>query len=297
MCFSLPQARQDILDRAKAMGLDWWGMVEELKQWDGWGPLLKEVTDPLVDTPEYYKQPFHGYDQGNLSWEAAFEVTAAAISVHSFVMDPKRKVMDPEGDLNLRKSYGEAMQALLSKVPARKVKDILDIGCSTGLSSKELLRTFPSAKVTGIDLSPYFLAVARHEQMQQLEKGSKKEPIAYVHAAAERTGLPNACMDLVSICLVLHELPGDATKAVIAEAHRILRPRGILAIMEMNPWSERFERVLNNPFAYAGFKSTEPYLNEYINLDLHAAIQERGFQPPSQVNSSPAHFTLVAMKQ
>ena len=53
----------------------------------------------------------------------------------------------------------------------------------------------------------------------------------FKHAAAEQTGLRDSCVDLVSICLVMHELPRHATQAVIAEAFRILRPGGTFAIM------------------------------------------------------------------
>ncbi len=38
--------------------------------------------------------------------------------------------------------------------------DALDIGCSAGVSSRFLAAEFPDAQVTGIDLSPHFLAVA-----------------------------------------------------------------------------------------------------------------------------------------
>ena len=53
----------------------------------------------------------------------------------------------------------------------------------------------------------------------------------FVHAAAEATGLPSETVDLVSCCLVMHELPRAATKNTIAEAHRVLRPGGTFAIM------------------------------------------------------------------
>lgn len=52
-----------------------------------------------------------------------------------------------------------------------------------------------------------------------------------MHAAGERTGLPAGSADLVSISLVLHELPQHATRAVIREAYRVLRPQGVLSVM------------------------------------------------------------------
>jgi hypothetical protein len=43
---------------------------------------------------------------------------------------------------------------------ARAVADALDVGCSAGVSSRFLAADFPDAQVTGVDLSPHFLAVA-----------------------------------------------------------------------------------------------------------------------------------------
>lgn len=44
------------------------------------------------------------------------------------------------------------MQQLLAAQGARPVKDILDVGAATGLSSLALLKAFPDAEVTGARL-------------------------------------------------------------------------------------------------------------------------------------------------
>ena len=61
----------------------------------------------------------------------------------------------------------------------------------------------------------------------------------FIHGLGEASGLPDSSMDLVSICLVFHELPQDAARAMIREAHRVLRPGGAIAIMEMDPTTGR----------------------------------------------------------
>lgn len=43
---------------------------------------------------------------------------------------------------------------------ARPARDILDLGCSVGVSTQWLAGVFPDANILGADLSPYFLAVA-----------------------------------------------------------------------------------------------------------------------------------------
>ena len=66
--------------------------------------------------------------------------------------------------------------------------------------------------------------------MQDQNEG-QADPITFQHAAAESTGLPGSSQDLVSACLLFHELPASAAAQVMAEAFRILRPGGVLAIM------------------------------------------------------------------
>jgi ubiquinone/menaquinone biosynthesis C-methylase UbiE len=51
--------------------------------------------------------------------------------------------------------------------------------------------------------------------------------------AASSTGLPSACADLVFMANVWHEFDDHA--AVLAEAQRLLKPRGRVAILDWRP--------------------------------------------------------------
>lgn len=292
-------ARKKIVDRGAEMGMDFAHEIEKLKEVD-WNGKMVEATDPKVVMPEYYKAPFHAYPEGNLSFDAALEVTVAAKSVHATVMSEDGKTLDPDGDDKLRASYSKCMKELLEEMEVKKdIKDILDVGCATGLSSLELLRAFPNAQVTGIDLSPYMLAVGKYMQsVREIDiSDGNKEALTFMHRAAEKTDLPSGSFDLVSICLVCHELPEAASRAIFKEAFRLLRPNGALAIMEMNPYSPAFGKVMSNPIPYVVFKSTEPYLLEYVGMDLHGALKDAGFEQSRQLENSPRHRTCVAVKR
>jgi len=271
------QARQMMIKRAERIGVPWTQEVETLEARD-WKADLAQVQNPQLSYPEYYFRPFHAYEGGNLSWKAAFELEVAARTVHAGIWQEA----GAQGDAKLRQSYHDILKVQIPNQP----QDILDLCCGVGLSTFTMQEIYPHANITGLDLSPYFLAVANYRAQQRQAK------INWLHAQAESTGLPDASFDLVSIFLMCHELPQSATRQILAEIRRVLRPGGYLAIMDMNPKSEVYQKM--PAYILTLLKSTEPYLDEYFALDIEQAIVEAGFQTPTITNNTHRHRTAIA---
>ncbi|MEA5583176.1 class I SAM-dependent methyltransferase [Nodularia harveyana UHCC-0300] len=271
------QARQMMIKRAEGIGVPWTEEVKTLQARD-WSPELAQVQNLRVSYPDYYVSSFHAYEHGNLSWQAAFEVRPAAQAVHAKIWQDAQ----PQGDAKLRQSYHNILTASLPHTP----QNILDVGCSVGLSSFALQEIYPQSQITGLDLSPYFLAVANYRAQEN------QAQINWLHSTAENTGLPDASFDLVSISLMCHELPQSATREIFAEMRRVLRPGGHLAIMDMNPQSEIYKKM--PPYILTLLKSTEPYLDQYFALDIEQTLVEAGFQLPSITSNTPRHRTIIA---
>ena len=89
-----------------------------------------------------------------------------------------------------------------------------------------------------------------------------------------------------------HELPSAATHAVLAEAARLLRPGGVIALVDQDPESAVIRR-LPAPIATL-LKSTEPYLEDYFRLDLPQALAQAGFTAIRREACDPRHRVLVA---
>ncbi|MBW4652114.1 MAG: class I SAM-dependent methyltransferase [Kaiparowitsia implicata GSE-PSE-MK54-09C] len=282
------RARTMMIQRAESIGVYWRQEVAALQARGGaepfsadWDADLTALTNPQVRYPDYYLTSFHAYDAGNMGWEAAMEVSVAARAVHAGIWPE----VDAAGDPRLRQSYHEVLKQHMNGTP----RQALDLGCSVGMSTVALQAAFPDAAVTGLDLSPYFLAIARYCTQQP---SNPAPPITWVHAAAESTGLPDAAYDLVSAHLLFHELPQSAAIAILQEARRVLRPGGYLAIMDMNPASTIYASM--PPYILTLLKSTEPYLDQYFALDIEQAICEAGFERPTLVENTPRHRTIVA---
>ncbi|MGK7875916.1 MAG: class I SAM-dependent methyltransferase [Xenococcaceae cyanobacterium] len=278
--FAKHQARNMIIKRAEKIGVPWRENVQKLRSHD-WESKLTKVQNPQLTYPDYYLCSFHAYKNGNLCWDAALEVESAASAVHATIW-PGAGV---KGDPKLRKSYHDVLKEQIPIQP----QNILDLGCSVGLSTFALQEVYPQAKTTGVDLSPYYLAVAQYRSEQRNAK------INWIHAAAESTGLPDASFDLISAFLMFHELPQAAAKEIFCEARRLLRPGGYLTIMEMNPRSEVYKKM--PPYILTLLKSTEPYLDQYFALDIEQALVEAGFHPPTITPITPRHRTIIAQIQ
>jgi len=272
------QARQMMIKRAEKIGVPWTKRVQELKTRD-WETDLTQVQNPQVAYPDYYLKSFHAYEQGNLDWEAALEVEVAAHAVHAGIW----KDSGAQGDRLLRSSYHEI---IISQIP--NPQTILDLGCSVGMSTFALQELYPNAAITGLDLSPHFLAVAKYSSIE------RNSAINWLHSTAEATPLAANSFDLVSSFLMFHELPQLPTQQVLQEAQRLLKPGGYLTIMDMNPKSEIYAKM--PPYILTLLKSTEPYLDDYFSLDIESALVAAGFATPTITSNTPRHRTIIARK-
>ncbi len=278
------QARQLIIRTAEGRGIAWRERREALRQQAE--PLLKSSTNPSTAVPAYYRAPFHAYREGNLCWAAACEAEQAT-SAMALRVWPKETLAPAEAEERLRRAIFAAVEPSLSGT----VQRVLDLGCSVGVGTQAVKQWLDQRQgtdvvVEGLDLSPQMLAVAR-------ARDPESRITQWHHAAAEATGLPDGSFDLVMIQFVCHELPAEATRAMLRETRRLLRPGGVVGLADQDPASEVI-RSLPAPLAGV-FKSTEPYLEDYYRLDLAAAVTGAGFHSLRQAPCDPRHRVLVAV--
>ncbi len=274
------QARNMMIKQAEKIGVSWRETVNQLRE-RNWQEELNQVKNSQLTYPEHYLRSFHGYDRGHLSWDAAWECEVAARTVHSRLWQD----VGIEGDRQLRQNYHDLLEAYLTCPP----EDILDLHCTAGMSSFALQALYPQAQVTGLDFSPYYLAVAKYNSQ------ARNTQINWVHTLPESTGLAAASFDLVSAFLFFHELPQSATLKVLGEMYRLLRPGGCFAMMDINPQAEFYQRI--PAYVLTILKSTEPYLDEYFTLDFQQALKKTGFQQIEIIAHSKRYRAVFARKR
>lgn len=278
------QARKVLIKTAEKNGVPWRQTVKDLAQSKAM-EYFTEIQDKSLKYPDYYQVPFHAYDEGNLCWQAAFEAAPATESMALRVW--KNETLTPEvAQARLRNSFLDVVEQYLPE----NVQNVMDIGCSVGISTfalrDRLKQKNPMVQVTGFDLSPYMLAVAKVQD--------KNEAIQWLHGKAEATGFADHSFDLITLQFVLHELPNQATKAIFQECLRILRVGGCLAIVDNNPKSPVIQGL--PPALFVLMKSTEPWSDEYYTFDVEQTLQDVGFEYLTTVPSDPRHRTIIARK-
>lgn len=83
---------------------------------------------------------------------------------------------------------------------------------------------------------------------------------------------------------------------MLQEAYCLLPAGGILTFMDMDPYSAQFQRIASNPFGFAAFKSTEPWLEQYTDMDLIRTLKDIGFDKIQVTPNSSRHRTITAVK-
>ena len=103
---------------------------------------------------------------------------------------------------------------------------VMDLGCGTGLVS---LAAAPRCRrVVGVDISTQMLdwlsAEAESLHLKNLD---------LLHADMRCVPLPDQSIDVAVSCYAFHHLSDEGKELAIADARRILRPRGRLVVVDM----------------------------------------------------------------
>ena len=215
--------------------------------------------------PRYYLQPFHFQTGGYLSPGSAERY------------DHQVEVLFGGGAAAMRR---QALVPLRAALEGRRAARLLDIGCGTGRFLREVKRNHPRLEVVGLDLSPFYLAVARRE----LSAWSR---VRIVEAAAERLPFAEAQFDAVTAVYLFHELPPAVRRAVAAEIGRVLKPGGSLILVDSLQKGD--EPLYDAMLDYFPLAFHEPYYASYVATDLDRLF-EPGLRP---AESAPAYFSKI----
>lgn len=289
--FLKKQARDWFIQRAEKNGVKW----NELKRQYS-SPnvgitlnLMKnELENKTLEYPEYFLKPFHGYDEGNMNWIAAKEGDGATISMS---VNYWKDTSPQDCELWLRGNYTNTIKRYITdyELENQNTKYILDIGSSFGIGTEFLKKYFEKSNVSGLDLSPYFVAISKYRT------NINNNNITYIHANAEEIPLPSNSVDIITAQFLFHEVPTEPTRKIVKEVYRVLKNDGILSVIDLDPQNLR-DTLEINVFRKWAFEVTEPHIYEYYKSNMTDILFENGFKNIRVVKNDPLNKVWLGRK-
>jgi 2-polyprenyl-6-hydroxyphenyl methylase/3-demethylubiquinone-9 3-methyltransferase len=108
---------------------------------------------------------------------------------------------------------------------------ILELGCGEGYSTERLAALFPQAEILAVDIA------ANIGRLYAGPRDRVQFRIAYAEDLAKE--LPGQ-FDLIVLTDVLHHVPGPLRSSLLAAAHDLLAPGGVLAFKD---WERRWSPI------------------------------------------------------
>jgi ubiquinone/menaquinone biosynthesis C-methylase UbiE len=167
-----------------------------------------------------------------------------------------------------------ALAPIAAWLQGRNQRDVrgLDVGCCTGRLLASLHGAWPGMKLTGIDLSAPYLAEARRLI-------GRTARVKLDEVAAEALPFDDASLDLIVSSFLLHELPQKIRAQSLAEMARVLKPGGLIVIVDSLQKGDRPEwDGLLDLFPHYFH---EPYYAEYVTGRIDAWAEAAGLTPVS----------------
>lgn len=146
--------------------------------------------------------------------------------------------------------------------------DVLDLGCGTGTLTLLVKEMQPAARVTGLDIDPEILAIAR------AKIAAAGVDVRLVEGSATAPPLPPASFDRVLTTLMLHHLTTPQKREALAAVRRLLRPGGELHVADWGKPQNALMQVASLGFRYFDGAETT---GANLRGELPALIADAGF--------------------
>jgi ubiquinone/menaquinone biosynthesis C-methylase UbiE len=204
--------------------------------------------------PSYYRQNFHFQTDGWLSEQSAALYDTQVEVLFTGAADVMRR---------------RALRPIAEWMAGRSQRGLrgLDVGCGTGRLLAAVHEAWPGLRLTGLDLSAPYLAEARRLV-------GKTARVKLLEGLAEKLPFEDRSVDLVFSSFLMHELPHEVRRVVLAEMARVVKADGLVVIVDSLQKGDRPEwDGLLDLFPHYFH---EPYYAEYAGGSLAAWAEDAG---------------------
>ena len=182
---------------------------------------------------------------------------------------------------------GQSMaQYIARKFPDFCPSTILDLGCTVGHNTCAWKLTFPDAQVMGIDVAS---ACLKYGHARALDQGVD---INFKQMNATALDFADNSVDVVFSSMFLHELSVKDIRKVMEEAHRVLRPGGLMLHMELPP-NDSLSPFDAFYLDWDAYYNNEPFYKSFRDQDFTQLRLDAGFKAERLIELITPQYTYM----
>ncbi|MDG2320870.1 MAG: class I SAM-dependent methyltransferase [Rhodospirillaceae bacterium] len=235
--------------------------LAEMEAYDKRGPGTLELN-PDLHIPTYTKHEIHQQPGGYVG--SPFSGPVYHHGTNAFYL--ARSIQNKQDENHA----GLASQMVTPE--DGRIGRVLDMGCGIGQLSIALKERFPDAEVTGVDVAGPMI---RYGHMRAVDLDVE---VNFAQRLAEDTQLPGNHVDIVTSYLLHHEITAEATKNVIAEAYRVLRPGGVFFPIDFFTGGQSPTNAAGTFARWIDHRwNNEVWRPEYASVDFAGTMRKVGF--------------------
>jgi ubiquinone/menaquinone biosynthesis C-methylase UbiE len=170
---------------------------------------------------------------------------------------------------------------LQQKYPDFKPKRIADFGASAGMNTLPFAEAFPRSNVYAVDVAAPML---RYGHARAITMGVKN--VIFEQGNVETWGEDSGSYDLVISAMFFHETSTKAMRKVFRNAHRLLKPGGLMLHMEQpnfDPDTTAYEKFVRD---WDCWYNSEPFWAKLHTMDFCDEMVAAGFRAEDTFETS-----------
>ncbi len=168
----------------------------------------------------------------------------------------------------------EMLESYLAELPLPDGARVLEVGCGTGAVARVIAADPRVGEVVGVDPCARFVELAR-------ERVNGGAPQSFLVADGRVLPDPDETYDAVVLHTVLCHTPQP--EELLAEAHRVLRPGGSLAVFDNDPVTATVANGPHDPLQVCIDAALDALVHDpYLARKLTGLVRAAGFEPAQQ---------------
>jgi len=135
--------------------------------------------------------------------------------------------------------FGKRYQKIAELIQLQPGDTVLDVGCGPGEILKLLTLKYPDHQLTGVDVDPEILAIARKNLPSALN---------LTQGSADVLPFPAEKFNVVTSSLMIHHLTPEQKQKMMREVHRVLKPGGRFYLFDFAPPTNLWGKIFTTVF-------------------------------------------------